>query len=605
MSASVLTPLVFHDGYLPIEDYGLIGDGSTAALCGRDGTIAWLCIPRFDSPPLFCRLLDQEKGGGLTVAPTKIVGARQFYEPNTAILITELRSPTGLLQIRDALTFQAGADLTEDTRTARGELIREVRVLHGHVSVRIEVEPRGGADAALRSGGLQVHWAEEPTLKLWLGCTRQLRGLRNRLELKQGECFHLSLRWGTAHHHHLTFAPENILRDTAQAWHRWMAHFHYDGPQQPLVRRSAITLKTLDHFENGAIIAAPTSSLPETIGGIRNWDYRYAWVRDAAMSVYALRQIGLEVEAAGFVGWVLDSAEQKDRARIVYTVDSNSVPAEQKDRQLSGYRNSGPVRWGNGAAHQHQHDAYGEILDCAYQWGREQDRLDPVLWERLRQLVDAARQEWRSADHGIWEVSRRERFTYSAALCHVALKCGAWLADHFQMAGDVAGWRQEADHIYEVILSEAWDPARRALTSRLGGGQLDASLLALPMRQVISARQPRMMATVSAIRTHLDAGGGLLYRYSPDKPLDELPGREGAFLLCSFWLVDNLALQGQLEEAADLFDSLCSRAGPLGLLPEQIDPGSGMFLGNYPQALSHIGLIASGSLLTELVRRPA
>jgi alpha,alpha-trehalase len=598
---TAFAPLRHFDGYLPLEDYGLIGDGVTAALCGRDGTVAWLCVPQFDSPPLFGSLLDRTRGGAFTVAPDRIVEARQFYEPDTAILVTQLRSRTGVLEIRDALTFQVGADLSEDTSSARGELIRELRVIEGYVTVLVTVEPRGGAEALLRSGGFQIRWIKDPGMKLWLGSTFRLSGLRSRLDLRQGETVYLSLRWGTAHHHHLTFAPEKILKDTAQAWHRWMTRVRYDGPLIPLVRRSAITIKLLDQFENGAIIAAPTSSLPEGIGGVRNWDYRFAWVRDAAMSVHALRQIGLDSEADGFVGWVLDTAEQHKRTRVVYTIKSDQVPEEQEDRNWAGYRNSRPVRWGNGAAEQHQHDVYGEMVDCAYQWARQMNRLDRVMWARVRRLVESAHREWREPDHGIWEVKRRNHFTYSIALCQVALDRGAWLADRFQLAGDVAAWRREAETICQVIVSEAWNPRLRALAASVGGDELDSSVLALPHRRVVAPDHPRMTATVEAVRAHLGAGNGLLYRFSPDKPMDELPGREGAFLICSFWMVDNLALQGRLDEAIDLYDSLCRRASPLGLFSEQIDPTSGLFLGNYPQALSHIGLIASSALLTRLL----
>jgi GH15 family glucan-1,4-alpha-glucosidase len=264
------------------------------------------------------------------------------------------------------------------------------------------------------------------------------------------------------------------------------------------------------------------------------------------------------------------------------------------------------VRWGNGAAEQLQHDVYGEILDCAYQWASRGGAIDEPLWARLQGLIEAARREWRRPDHGIWEVRTEGRlFTYSAALCQVALDRGARLAERFGLPGDIDGWRAEAERIRQAILAETWDAEVNSLTEHLGGGGLDASLLALPLRRVIPADHPRMVATTAAIRERLGAGHGLLYRYLPDESPDGLPGHEGAFLLCSFWLVDNLAKQGQLDEAMDLFDALCARANPLGLLPEQIDPDSGAFLGNYPQAFSHVGLISSGINLARLTRKSA
>jgi GH15 family glucan-1,4-alpha-glucosidase len=591
------------NGYLPLEDYGLIGDGTTAALVGSDGAISWLCVPRFDSPPLFCAILDTARGGAFTVAPEELVESRQFYEPDSGVLVTEMRSPSGLIRLTDALLFHAGADLTEDTSAGRGELLRLVQVVHGPVRVRIIVEPRGGAHAEPRSEGLLLHCPSHPELELHLSSSVPLSGLRTSCELREGERLCLLLRWGKGTHRHQPMTPEAALGSTLEAWRRWICCFAYDGPQEPLVRRAALTLKLLDHFANGAIVAAPTSSLPEAIGGPRNWDYRYAWIRDAAFSVYALRRIGLVQEAAGFLGWVLDAVEREGRPRVLYNLDGNQPPPEREDPGLEGYRRSPPVRWGNAAAEQRQHDVYGEILDCAYQWAVREGRLDEVLWTRLRTLIDAAGHEWQQPDQGIWEVRTAGRvFTYSAALCQVALDRGARLAERFGLPGDVAAWRTAATHITDTLLADAWDDEMQALTEHLGGGGLDASLLSLPLRRVIPAEHPRMVATTAAIAERLGAGQGLLYRYLPDESPDGLPGHEGAFLLCSFWLVDNFAKQGRLDEAMALYDSLCARANPLGLLPEQIDPGSGAFLGNYPQAFSHIGLISSGVNLGRLTK---
>jgi len=592
------------DGYLPLEDYGLIGDGATAALVGRDGAISWLCVPRFDSAPLFCNILDASRGGAFTVAPEDLVESRQFYESDSGVLVTEMRSPSGLIQLTDALLFHVGADLTEDTPAGRGELLRLVQVLQGQVRVRITVEPRGGAHAEPRSEGLHLRCALLPELDLQLSCSAPLNGLQTSYDLREGERLSLLLRWGKGTHRYHPMTPDASLRTTIEVWRRWSRCVDYDGPQEPLVRRATLTLKLLDHFENGAIVAAPTSSLPEAVGGPRNWDYRYAWIRDAAFSVYALRRIGLVQEAAGFLGWVLDAIERQGRPRVLYDLDGNQPPPEREDPELAGYRGSRPVRWGNAAADQRQHDVYGEILDCVYQWSVREGRLDQTLWARLQTLIDAAGQEWRQPDHGIWEVRTSGRvFTYSAALCQVALDRGARLAERYGLPGNIEGWRAKAAHIQQTILEQAWDANVASLTEHLGGGGLDASLLSLPLRRVIPADHPRMMATTTAIAERLGAGNGLLYRYLPDESPDGLPGHEGAFLLCSFWLVDNFAKQGRLEEAMALYDSLCARANPLGLLPEQIDPGSGAFLGNYPQAFSHIGLISSGVNLARLMQK--
>lgn len=588
------SPIERRDGYLPIEDHGLLGDGAGSALVGRDGAISWLCAPRFDSPPIFCSILDRERGGSFTVAPTEIRASRQWYEEDTAVLHTELRGPDGVVRVTDALTLRRGADLTEDVAAARGELVRSVEVVEGRVDLAVELDPRGGASVQASAGGLRLSCPDSEDLDLHLTSTRPIEALRSVHRLESGDRLGLVLSWAGGSRPYRVPAVEDLLDATVTAWRRWADRIDYSGPSESQVRRSIITLKMLDHFASGAIVAAPTSSLPEAIGGPRNWDYRYVWVRDAAFSVYALRQVGMPSEAKGFLGWVLDSVERAGRAAVLYDLDGHVPEGELEDPDLEGYRCSGPVRWGNGAADQQQNDAYGEIMDCAYQATRTPDGIR-LPWERLQPLIDTAADVWREPDHGIWEVRSGGRtFTYSAAMCQVALDRGAKLARRFDLPGDVDRWEQEATAIRQAILDDAWDDDRKTLTEHLGAdGGLDASLLTLPLRGVIEADHPKMVATVEAVVDELGAGEGLLYRYLPDRSPDGLDGHEGAFLLCSFWLVDNLALQGRLDEAHELFGTLCARGGHLGLLPEQIDPGTGHFLGNFPQAFSHVGLVSS------------
>lgn len=604
MPDSILKPIHRIDGYLPIEDYGLIGDGATAALIGRDGSVGWLCLPRFDSPPLFCSVLDHARGGAFRIVPEGLRESAQFYEPDSAVLVTEMRCAEGTLRIRDCCPLFTGADLTEDISVTRRELLRSLTVTEGTVRLTVEVEPRGRAEAEPRDGGLRIRCDAQPELCLHLYSTVRLTGLRTSVTLNAGQSVHLLLNWRQSSSPAAAFDPERLHEDTTTVWRRWLAHLTYHGPQDALVRRSAITIKLLDHFENGAIVAAPTSSLPELIGGSRNWDYRYAWVRDAAFSVYALHRIGLSHEAAGFLGWVLDAVERDGTPRVMYDLDGRMPPEEREDGELEGYRRSGPVRWGNAAAAQHQHDVYGEILDCAYQWAAHHGAIPGPLWERLRKLADAAARKWRMPDHGIWEVRTSGRpFTYSAAMCQVALDRVARMAERFSLPGPSGAWHTTADEIRQAILKEAWDENIQSFTEHLGGGGLDASLLALPLRRVIRADHPNMVATTRAVLERLGAGKGLLFRYLPEESPDGIAGHEGAFLLCSFWLVDNLARQGRLDDALELYDSLCARAGTLGLLPEEIDPSTGAFLGNYPQAFSHIGVISSGVNLARLLRK--
>jgi alpha,alpha-trehalase len=598
-------PVHRRDGYLALEDLGLIGDGTTAALVGLDGSIPWLCLPRFDSEPLFCGLLDAAGGGAFTVAPEEVTEARQRYEPDTAVLVTELKGPTGVLAVTDALALHPGAVLSEDAPAGRRELIRSATVLDGSVRVRVEIEPRGGASATADAGGLTVD-ARRRDLELHVRCNRVLGGLRSVHELRAGERLDVALSWGGRHRYH-RFDGEELLAATATSWRRWLQAFDYDGPEEALVRRSALTLKLCDHWSNGALIAAPTSSLPAPVGGVRNWDYRYTWVRDASFSVYALRRIGFAEEAGAFLGWVLDTFEHGTAPKIMYDVEGGPVPDERVDGELEGYRRSAPVRWGNGAADQLQHDVYGEVLDCAYQWARGGGQLDPHLWARLAALADLAVDAWRLPDQGIWEVRSEGRvFTYSAGLCQVALDRAARLAEQLSLPGPVSSWRHAAADLRERVLEGSWDEGAQTLSEHLeGGGGLDASLLSLPLRRVVPAEHPRMVATTAAVAERLSAGGGLLYRYLHEDSPDGLPGDEGAFVLCSFWLVENLARQGRRDDAAELYASLCSRASTLGLLPEQIDPTSGAFSGNFPQAFSHIGVIAAGVTLARSARLAA
>jgi alpha,alpha-trehalase len=527
-------PVRLRDGYLALEDMGLIGDGTTSALVGLDGSVTWLCLPRFDSEPLFCALLDAKKGGAFKVAPDEVIAARQRYEPDTAVLVTEMRAETGVLAVTDALGLHPYTDLSEDASAGRQELIRSAVVLDGAVRVRVEIEPRGGASAQAVAGGLSMDAWRRPELDLHVRCSRPLESLRTVHDLQAGDRLDVVLSWGGARRHH-RFGEKELLSATADCWRRWMQGFRYEGPESALVRRSALTLKLCDHWSNGALVAAPTSSLPAPIGGVRNWDYRYTWIRDASFSVYALRRIGFEEEAGAFLGWVLDTFEHGTAPKIMYELEGDQVPDEVIDGELEGYRRSAPVRWGNGAADQRQHDVYGEVLDCAYQWARGGGRIDRHLWTRLASLADLAMDAWRLPDQGIWEVRSEGRvFTYSAGLCHVALDRAARLAEQLDLPGPVAKWRRAAAELRARVIEGSWDDDAQTLSEHLdGGGSLDASLLALPLRRVVPADDPRMVATTAAVAERLSAGDGLLYRYLHEESPDGIPGDEGAFVLCS------------------------------------------------------------------------
>ncbi|WP_347058586.1 glycoside hydrolase family 15 protein [Blastococcus sp. HT6-30] len=601
-----LRPLSRTDGYLPIEDHGLIGDGLTCALVARDGSIPWLCVPDFDSRPFLAGILDAERGGSFAVTPVGLRQSAQRYVPDTGILVTELEGPDGRLELTDCLTLRSGADLAEPVPSGRRELLRLARAVGGPVEVDVRLAPMDAVLVRAELGAWRIHWAAQPQLEILVSSSHPLTvagdgALRSRVTLAEGEQLTVALQWSGDTHTRTRTQPERLIEQTASAWRSWAARLEYAGPQHDLVRRSALTLKLLDHAPTGAIMAAATSSLPEEIGGSRNWDYRFTWVRDAAFSSYALRRIGMQEESDAFLAWTLRNIERDDRASICYTLDGRRPGIEWEDLALSGYRGSRPVRWGNGAARQVQNDVYGELLDVAYQWVRAGGQVDPPLWRALCELTEQAIAQWSTPDNGIWEIRDAGRpFTYSVAMCQVAVDRALRIGELCGLPYPRERWQREADRIRATLLEQAWDADRGTFTEHLAPpgqgdrGGLDGSLLTLPLRRLIRADDPRMVATTEAVRRHLDAGDGLLYRYLHTDSPDGLPGGEGAFLLCSFWLVDNLAGQGRLDEAHDLYDSLCGRATELGLLSEEIDPSTGAFLGNFPQAFSHVGVIASG-----------
>lgn len=609
--AAHMRSIVRRDGYLPIEDHGLIGDGSTCALVGRDGGISWLCIPEFDSPPFLAGILDAENGGLFEIAPVSLQSSAQRYMEDSCVLVTTLASDRGLLQITDCLTLRSGAELVEPVPAGRSELLRFVQAVGGDVRLRIRLVPRAGVTFDELAGGWRFAWESGRVSEVYLWSSVELapdgRGLSAELTLRAGETITAALHWSGRFRLRQHPDSRKLIDQTVAAWRRWASGLDCQGSQAELMKRSALTLKLLDHAETGAIMAAATSSLPEWPGAPRNWDYRYTWVRDASFSNYVFRRIGDPSDADVFLAWVLTNVERDGAPHVMYALDGSQPPDEVQDPVLRGYRGSAPVRWGNGAIHQLQHDVYGEIIDIAYQWSNSGGRVDGRLWAALVPIVELAIARWRTPDSGPWEIRSEGRtFTYSAALCYVAVDRGIQIARRHGLSYPRGRWEAAAKDIREAALTQSWNPDLQTFTENLGGaGGLDAALLTLPVRNVIAFDDPRMISTTRAIMEGLDAGNGLLFRYRPEVSPDGLPGGEGAFLLCSFWLVDNLAGQGRIDEAYALYEALCGRANPLGLLPEQIHPGTGEFLGNFPQAFSHVGVLASGLRLLKAGRRAA
>ncbi|MEZ0164813.1 glycoside hydrolase family 15 protein [Kineococcus sp. LSe6-4] len=579
------------DRYPPIADHALVGDGETAALVGLDARVAWACLPRFDSPAVFASLLDADRGGRWDLPVRGLRGRHQHYLPSSAVLVTELTTDTGTLRVTDAMLLDG--PLAERRSAATGAFGRLLEVTHGTVSVRSVLHRHDGA--AVEGSVVPVPGGGEHRLHL-----SSSRPAEEEHELTAGDRWALTLSWNGGP---LELDPDGLagaLGRTDEAWRDWSAGVRFEGAHADLVLRSAITLKLCDHHASGAVVAAPTSSLPEAVGGERNWDYRFTWVRDAAYTVYALRRIGMTQESDAFLDWVLEASTRGDsRPDVLYTLDGTFPEAEVEDGDFEGYRGSAPVRWGNGASGQLQHDVYGEILDCAYQFARHSGALTDERWERLEHLGRLAERHHLTPDQGIWEIRDTGRpFTYSVAMCQVAFDRLARLAELTGRSERGAHWRRLADDLRTELLERAWSEEDGCFTEHLDQpGTLDASLLALPLRRVVEAADPRMVATVEAVARKLSPGGGLLYRYLHADSPDGLEGNEGAFVLCSFWWVDNLVQSGRVQEGRELFESLVARVNHVGLLPEQVDPTTGEFLGNFPQAFSHIGLVSSAVLL--------
>jgi len=589
-------------GDRPIADYAAIGDGRSVALVAIDGSIDWLCLPEIDSDAVFCRLLDAERGGFFRVGPVGDHTSVRSYLGDTNVLVTTHTTATGVVQVTDLMSAPG--------LTPTRAVLRLVEGIAGTVDVAVEFRPTFGfaaASTAVRvdpSGAVAGDPRHEAQLTLsapGFDVEADGVGAAGRAAVGAGE-----RRWVTAvYTSHATDVPEvdgdRTLADTLEFWQRWSARCAYDGPYHDLVRRSALVLKLLAYHPTGAVVAAPTTSLPEDIGGERNWDYRYTWLRDASLILYALQSIGYHDEAEAFFAWLERLCLKcRDRLRIMYTVTGGDDLPERTLDHLAGWRGSRPVRVGNAAADQTQLDIYGELLDAAHlHLDAMPDALHPGTWEVLALLADRAAARWREPDEGIWEVRGGQRhFLYSKLLCWVALDRAVHLAEDRNLPGDIERWRTERNAICQAILTDGYDPGLSAFTQAFGEPTLDASALAIPLVGFLPPTDERVQSTVAAIQQRLTAGG-LVYRYLPAETPDGLAGDEATFALCSFWLVDDLALAGRVEEARALFEKVAGYANDVGLLAEEIDPATGELLGNFPQGFTHLALIRSALAIAE------
>ena len=599
----------------PIESYGMIGDSRTAALISPDGSIDWLCLPRFDSPSVFAGLLDPDRGGRWLLRPTGEFDVQRTYLGETNILVTRfVRDGNPILTLTDFLVYSRVNSF--DASHTGHLLIRRVEAF-ADIDVEVEFQPRfdyGRAYTQLeRTSGGVVGRAGAEYVELvapWLDpdITEHEDGnggvARTTFHLRRGRSRWFRLRTTGAErgpHQHLS--EPDLLDLTVRTWGRWAGMIDYDGPWREAVVRSALVLKGLVYEPSGALVAAPTTSLPEHVGGERNWDYRYAWIRDSAYVLETFLRIGHSREAETFIRWLSELLGRIGGAhslRPLYRVTGEEDLTEFELTHLSGYRDSRPVRIGNGAATQLQLDIYGAAMQLGYLTEQLGGEVPAAGWPTIVEMVDTVAERWDEPDAGLWEIR-------SAPKHHVFSKFQCWLAvDRAIRVGRGLGlrapydrWQQVADEIQRRTLRDGYDREIGGFTQSFGSKDVDASILLLPLRGFVPARDHRVRGTVEAIRRELEVGDGLLLRY---RTVDGLRGEEGAFLMCSFWLVEVLARMGDLDEAVRLFERLLSLAGPLGLYAEEIDPETHEHLGNFPQGFTHMGLIGAATAIHEEIR---
>jgi GH15 family glucan-1,4-alpha-glucosidase len=598
-------------GYQPIEHYGIIGDMHTAALVGIDGSIDWFCFPRFDSPSLFAAILDHAKGGRFKIAPTlHNIRDKQFYWPDTNVLVTRFLSPDGVGQITDFMPVGASAD-----EPGHHWLIRRVNVVRGTMAFRLECCPafnyaRDTHQAAIFSGGACFH---SSGLNFELATRTPLKhdgaGVFAEFTLEEGQTATFVLRQmpsgGGCNPLLSDIEADALFKQTVDYWRHWLAQCTYRGRWREMVHRAALVLKLLTYEPTGAIVAAPTASLPEVLGGGRNWDYRYTWIRDAAFTLYALLRIGFTGEAAEFMKWLearCHEIEPDGSLQIMYGIDGRHTLTEEFLPHLEGYKGSRPVRIGNNAYQQLQLDIYGELLDSIYLYNKYGSPISYDLWTYLRRLVNWVCDNWQREDEGIWEVrGGPQHFVYSKMMCWVAVDRGLRLADKRSFPADRERWVKIRDRIYEEIMTQGWNPQRQAFVQHYGSDAVDAANLLMPLVFFLSPTDPRMLKTLDAINNSPARGGlvsnSLVYRYNIQYTPDGLEGLEGTFNMCSFWLVEAMTRAGKvdrtkLDEARLMFEQMLGYANHLGLFAEETGP-SGEALGNFPQAFTHLALISA------------
>jgi pentatricopeptide repeat protein len=582
-----------------IGDYAAIGDCRTLALVSRFGSIDWCCVPDFASPSVFAALLDRERGGRFALTPRGVVTAVQRYLPHTNVLLTRIECAGGVLEITDFMTLPSSADAPQ-------QVVRIAHCVAGCIEIDAVFEPRPDySRAAVQLEGGSGRWTfAAPLLHCELRTSMTMRcdgrSLSAVLQLRQGE----------SHSSVLTIAPERSpfadgeatagqkLDETVRRWQAWCSTCAYDGDHAEAVMRSALALKLLTHEPTGALVAAGTTSIPESESGKRNWDYRFCWLRDSSLVFDAFTELGYESESGAFLKWLLHATrETRPRLQVVYDVYGNPELTERVLPELRGYQGIGPVLVGNAASGQQQNDVYGEVIVTASDWVRRGGRLDEAEKKLIATFAQMVCKVWREPDHGIWEIRTAPRHnTHSKMMCWAALDRTLHIHQHQPLPIDAAVIARERDAIRGDIEAHGWNEAQQSYVGFYGSDAPDASLLLMPRMGYIDAYDLRMLATTDRIRREL-AIDGLLYRYPPGKKYDGVEGGEHLFAICSFWCVDCLARQGRIDEAERLYERLLALRTPAGLYAEEFDVKSRHPVGNFPQAFSHVGSITAALTL--------
>ncbi|HWH94866.1 MAG TPA: glycoside hydrolase family 15 protein [Baekduia sp.] len=597
----------FDGRYRPIAEHGLVGDLHTVALVGTDGTIDWYCCPAFDAPSVFGAILDREQGGHYVLQPRAVNWtSKQLYLPDTNVLITRFFTADGVAEIEDFMPIESA-----DVAHHRHRLVRRVVVVRGTMPFTLEVQPRfdygrQGHDVEIQEHGVVFR---SPALTLALEGSlftsgsageRQGDGVHAAFDLRAGESCSFVLERVPADYASRPYPEEETATAfdaTVRYWRTWLGTSRYRGRWREMVGRSALTLKLLTYAPTGAIVAAPTTSLPERIGGDRNWDYRYTWIRDAAFSLYALLRLGFTEEASAFMDWLTDRTQDSQPGtsgplQIMYGIDGRRELPETELSHWTGYADSAPVRIGNGAADQLQLDIYGELIDSIYLYNKHGSPIFLETWENVQRIVDWLCENWDQADEGIWETRGGQKdFTYSRLMTWVALERAIRMHRQRGLPGNIVRWLAERDRVYRQIMQRGYSQRRRAFVQHYASDVLDASLLLMPLVLFIPGKDPRWTSTLDAIGDEL-VSDSLVYRYDVDASPDGLRGHEGTFSICSFWYVEALTRAGRVDEARLAFEKMLTYANHLGLYSEEIGP-SGELLGNFPQAFTHIALISA------------